>query len=158
MARKNYSDEFRRQAVELYESTPGASVKGIAADLGVERATLALWLDKLGTGTRTTPDGVRTRSPRPARAPRPTLGEVPGPDETPEQRLARLEAENKALRTEKTKVETERLPVRRRPLRHDLPPPPGVDGEAAVRTAGRATFLVLRLARRRTGPGRPHRR
>jgi transposase len=108
MARKNYSDEFRRQAVELYESTPGASVKGIAADLGVERATLALWLDKLDTGTRTTPDGTRSRSARSVRAPREKSGEVPAADETPEQRLARLEAENKALRAEKSKLETER--------------------------------------------------
>ena len=29
MARKNYSEEFRRQAVDLYESTPGATVRGI---------------------------------------------------------------------------------------------------------------------------------
>ena len=108
MARKNYSDEFRRQAVELYESTPGATVKGIAADLGVERATLRLWLDKLGTGTRTTPDGTRSRSPRASRAPHRPDPFVPGLDETPEQRLARLEAENAALRAEKTKLETER--------------------------------------------------
>lgn len=108
MARKNYSDEFRRQAVELYESTPGATVKGIAADLGVERTTLALWLDNLGTGTRTGPDGTRSRSARSVRAPRQSSGAVPEADETPEQRLARLEAENKALRAEKTKLETER--------------------------------------------------
>ena len=107
MARKNYSDEFRRQAVELYESTPGATVKGIAADLGVERATLRLWLGKLGTGTRTDPDGSRSRSPRTARARRPDTF-VPSLEETPEQRLARLEAENAALRAEKTKLETER--------------------------------------------------
>ena len=37
MARKNYSDEFRRQAVDLYESTPGATVRGISDDLGIER-------------------------------------------------------------------------------------------------------------------------
>jgi transposase len=108
MARKNYSDEFRRQAVDLYESTPGATVSGIAADLGIERTTLALWLDNLGTGTRTAPDGTRTRSPRSARPPRETPGAAPTADETPQQRLARLEAENKALRAEKTKLETER--------------------------------------------------
>jgi len=28
MARKNYSDEFRRQAVDLYESSPGATLRG----------------------------------------------------------------------------------------------------------------------------------
>ena len=110
MARKNYSDEFRRQAVELYESTPGATVKGIAKDLGIERTTLALWIDRLGSGTRTAPDGTTTRttrSARPPQTPRPDTGE-PAQQETTEQRLARLEAENAALRTERTKLVTER--------------------------------------------------
>jgi len=31
MARKNYSEEFRQQAVDLYESTPGATLRGIGA-------------------------------------------------------------------------------------------------------------------------------
>ena len=44
MARKNYSDEFRRQAVDLYESTPGATLRGIADDLGISRGTLADWV------------------------------------------------------------------------------------------------------------------
>ena len=35
MAKKSYSEEFRRQAVDLYETTPGATVRGIAQDLGV---------------------------------------------------------------------------------------------------------------------------
>jgi transposase len=62
MARKNYSDEFRRQAVDLYESTPGATVRGIAEDLGrVERGTLRHWLDLYGTGKKTRPT-----APRPA--------------------------------------------------------------------------------------------
>ena len=108
MARKNYSDEFRRQAVELYESTPGATVKGIAADLGIERATLRLWLDRHGRGTRTAPDGTVTRDLRSMRDRAPQAPVVPGREETPEQRLARLEAENKALRAEKVKLETER--------------------------------------------------
>ncbi len=50
MSRKNYSEEFRRQAVDLYESTPGATVRGIAADLGIVRGTLRQWLDAYGTG------------------------------------------------------------------------------------------------------------
>lgn len=107
MARKNYSGEFRRQAVELYESTPGATVKGIATDLGIERTTLRLWLDRLGTGTRTTTDGATTGSPRPARTP-PSRAGAPSPAETTEQRLARLEAENAALRAEKATLVTER--------------------------------------------------
>ena len=43
MARKNYSEEFRRRAVDLYESTPGATVRGIAEDLGIVRGTLCPW-------------------------------------------------------------------------------------------------------------------
>ncbi len=52
MARKNYTDEFRRRAVDLYESTPGATLKGgIAADLGVSRGgALKEWVDKLARG------------------------------------------------------------------------------------------------------------
>ncbi len=52
MARKNYSEEFRRQAVDLYESTPGATVRGIADDLGVERGTLRHWLERSGPARR----------------------------------------------------------------------------------------------------------
>src|SRR5215212_10234978 len=44
MARKTYSEEFRRQAVELYRSTPGATLRGIATDLGITRGTLATWV------------------------------------------------------------------------------------------------------------------
>lgn len=33
MARKTYTDEFRRQAVDLYEQTEGATLSGIAGDL-----------------------------------------------------------------------------------------------------------------------------
>ncbi|ERS23155.1 IS3 family transposase [Cutibacterium avidum] len=37
MVRKNYTDEFRQRAVDLYESTPGATLKAIAGDLGISR-------------------------------------------------------------------------------------------------------------------------
>ena len=40
MARKTYTDEFRRQAVDLYEQTEGATLSGIAGDLGLVRGTL----------------------------------------------------------------------------------------------------------------------
>jgi hypothetical protein len=52
MARKDYSEEFRRQAVDLYESTPGATLRGITADLGVSRGTLADWVMRSGPGRR----------------------------------------------------------------------------------------------------------
>ncbi|WP_283139334.1 transposase [Rhizohabitans arisaemae] len=44
MALKDYSEEFRADAVALYESTPGATYKGIAADLGVSRGSLREWV------------------------------------------------------------------------------------------------------------------
>ena len=93
MARKNYSMEFRQQAVDLYETTPGATVKQIAGELGVSRGTLSLWVKDLGNGTRTN-DG-----PTPA---------TPPSGEPPVARIARLEAENARLRADKARVETER--------------------------------------------------
>ena len=105
MARKNYSEQFRRQAVDLYESTPGATLKGIAADLGIERATLKRWVDQYGTGKQTTADG--TTATRRASSQGSGSQPLSGP-ETPEQKIARLEAENAALRAEKTKLSTER--------------------------------------------------
>src|SRR3954449_7708480 len=72
MARKTYSEEFRRQAVELYRCTPGATLRGIPTDLGITRGTLATWVAALDpdptTGTTDAaapPAGGRTARPRP---------------------------------------------------------------------------------------------
>jgi transposase len=116
MARKNYSDEFRRQAVDLYESTPGATVRGIAEDLGIERSTLRHWLDLYGTGKKTAADGTLTTSPlKSASRSTPSPSLAPGQTEpagrvaeTPEQRIARLEARVRELEVETTKLTTER--------------------------------------------------
>ena len=98
MARKNYTDEFRRQAVDLYESTPGATLKGIADDLGISRGTLSDWVKALGTGSTTAPiTSPHTPLSRP---------------ETQTERVARLEAENAQLRAEKAKIETEKSILR----------------------------------------------
>ena len=115
MARKNYSEEFRRQAVDLYESTPAATVRNIAADLGVERGTLRHWLDLYGTGKKTAADGTLTGSP--LNPPRPGPGgQAPGrrpregdvAEETPEQELARLRARVAELEASEKKLTTER--------------------------------------------------
>ena len=107
MARKNYSEEFRRQAVDLYESTPGATLRGIAADLGVVRGTLSQWVDLYGTGKKTAPDGtLSTSPPKPAR--QHDDGVASSVDETPEQELARLRTRVRELETETTKLTTER--------------------------------------------------
>ncbi|WP_431841631.1 IS3 family transposase [Calidifontibacter indicus] len=105
MARKNYSEEFRRQAVDLYETTPGATVRGIADDLGIVRGTLRHWLEAYGTGKKTAADGTLTASPLKPR----TTPSSPVRVEPLEQRVTRLEAENAALRAETTKLTTERI-------------------------------------------------
>jgi transposase len=98
MARKNYTDEFRRQAVDLYESTPGATLRGIADDLGISRGTLADWVKTFGTGSTTAPIGS-PRSPA-------------GRPETPAEKVARLEAEVSQLRSDMAKIETEKSILR----------------------------------------------
>ena len=114
MARKSYSDEFRRQAVDLYESTPGATFKGIAADLGITRGALAEWVRALGTGTTTTTAGMTAAgSPGPAfKASRhvPAARSAPGSGkgESAAARIARLEARVAELEAETTKLSTER--------------------------------------------------
>ncbi len=99
MARKHYTDEFRRQAVDLFESTEGATVKGIAEDLGIAWGTLAQWVSVLGTGTTTAPTGPATAS---------NSGSPPGRVESQAARLVRLEARVRELEAEKVKLSTER--------------------------------------------------
>lgn len=106
MARKNYSEEFRRQAVDLYESTPGATVRGIAEDLGIVRGTLRHWLEVYGTGKKTAADGTLTSSPLQAK--RSAMSSVSPADETPEKKIARLEARVNELEVETAKLSTER--------------------------------------------------
>ncbi len=98
MARKSYTDEFRRQAVDLYECTPGATLRGIADDLGIARGTLADWVKTFGTGSTTAPIGS-PRSPA-------------GRPETPAEKVARLEAEVSQLRSDMAKIETEKSILR----------------------------------------------
>ena len=53
MVRKSYDETFKRRAVDLFESTPGASANGIAGDLGVAPSTMWKWIRELGSGLRT---------------------------------------------------------------------------------------------------------
>lgn len=92
MVKKDYSPEFRQQAVELYENTPGATASGIASDLGVAPSTLGKWIARHGSGKTTRALGAPTvRS-----------------SETLEQKVQRLEAELKVERSERKKLETEK--------------------------------------------------
>jgi transposase len=119
MARKNYTDEFRRQAVDLYRCTPGATLRGIAADLGISRHTLNDWVRALDPATASmTTDGARgtqAGSSRPGRASGRGRGRGRGRGLPPQDelvalraRVAALEGEKTTLETEKVKLETER--------------------------------------------------
>lgn len=94
MARKNYPDEFKRDAVALCRDTEGATITVIAAELGVSEATLSAWCKAAGVPIR------HRRSASPATT-------TPGA-EAPEQELARLRAVNQQLRADKTRLSTER--------------------------------------------------
>ena len=102
MAMKDYSEEFKVDAVALYESTPGATYKGIAADLGVARGTLRTWV--LAEHERRGVDpAAQARAQRPARA------YVPRGASTPEaMRIRELEARIRALEASERKLASER--------------------------------------------------
>src|SRR5262245_44313418 len=113
MARKNYTQEFRRQAVDLYRSTPGATLRGIAADLGISRGTLQVWvhtLDPDPTSPSSAPLSELDQRPgrRAGRA-----GSAAGELAALRARVAALETENAELVVEQTKLETERDILRR---------------------------------------------
>ncbi|MEV0488472.1 IS3 family transposase [Streptomyces sp. NPDC050508] len=98
MAMKDYSDEFKADAVALYESTPGATYKSIAADLGVNRATLREWV--LRDRERR---GVTAAAAKPAAQPREAV-----PSADPDERVRQLEARVAELEANERKLATER--------------------------------------------------
>ncbi|MFI5881676.1 transposase [Streptomyces sp. NPDC051554] len=103
MAMKDYSDEFRADSVALYESTPGATYKSIAADLGVNRATLREWV-------------LRDRERRGVTAAVEKPGGPPGeavPSVDPDERVRLLEARVAELEASERKLATERDILRR---------------------------------------------
>lgn len=108
MARKTYTEEFRRRAVDLYETTPGATVRSIAGDLGITRGALRQWLALHGTGRKTGADGAPAPSPLKPGAGSGGTDRAPDPQESPAEAIARLEAENRALRAQAAKLTTER--------------------------------------------------
>lgn len=108
MARKTYTEEFRRRAVDLYETTPGATVRGIAEDLGLARGTLRQWLVLHGTGRKTGADGMPTGSPLKSGAGGWATSPAPSTLESQAEVIARLEAENRDLRAQAAKLTVER--------------------------------------------------
>ncbi|WP_369779997.1 IS3 family transposase [Streptomyces sp. R33] len=101
MAMKDYSDEFRADAVALYESTPGATYKSIAADLGINRATLREWVLRDRECRGAGPVAARAGQTS-ARAGQAT------PSADPDERIRQLEARVAELEANERKLATER--------------------------------------------------
>ncbi|AJI79969.1 transposase [Corynebacterium singulare] len=47
-----YSEQFKRDAVALYENNEDLSLHAASAELGVNRSSLFSWLKRYGTGKR----------------------------------------------------------------------------------------------------------
>ncbi|WP_185036657.1 IS3 family transposase [Streptomyces candidus] len=90
MVMKNYPPQFKADAVALYESRPEATIRSVAADLGINPETLRNWVRAAGVSR---PRGRRTQEPAPPPAP--------------------LEAENAALRKKVRELEEEREILRK---------------------------------------------
>jgi transposase len=117
MARKNYTDEFRRQAVDLYRATPGATLRGIAADLGISRHTLSEWV-RAQTATAGTAgaDATSGAASRPGRTGGPGRRRGLSPEDelaALRARVAALQTQNDELVAEQAKLVTEREILRR---------------------------------------------
>ena len=100
MTKKKYSDEFKADAVRLYENRPEVSYSTLAADLGVARGSLKTWVHQ----ARKNATSAQPRSTENADA-----------SETPQEQLARMHAEieqirarNQALVAENDKLSEER--------------------------------------------------
>ncbi|MFD4723434.1 IS3 family transposase [Streptomyces sp. NPDC058423] len=90
MVMKNYPPQFKADAVALYESRPEATIRQVAADLGINPETLRNWVRAAG-----------------ASRPRGRRAEVSAEPPTP------LEAENAALRKKVRELEEEREILRK---------------------------------------------
>ncbi|MFF6946818.1 transposase [Streptomyces lavendulae] len=87
---KHYPPEFKADAVALYESRPGATIRSVAADPGVNPETLRNWVRAAGASR-----ARGRRAEEPARPPAP------------------LQAENAALRKKTRELEEEREILRK---------------------------------------------
>ncbi|MDD1064211.1 IS3 family transposase [Streptomyces cocklensis] len=102
MAMKDYSDEFKADAVALYESTHGATYKDIAADLGINRATLREWVLRDRERRGIAPVDARRGGTTQARAGNPAASA------DPDERIRQLEARVAELEASERKLATER--------------------------------------------------
>jgi transposase len=65
---KHYPPEFRAEAVALYRSRPGTTIKSVAQDLGINHETLRNWIrlaDAQRTGPQVTTSATGAAPPSP---------------------------------------------------------------------------------------------
>ena len=54
-----YSEQFKRDAVALYENNEDLSLNAASTELGINRASLHSWIKKYGTGKRARTKAMR---------------------------------------------------------------------------------------------------
>nr|WP_261991872.1 IS3 family transposase [Streptomyces sp. or43] len=101
MAMKDYSDEFKTDAVDLFESTPGATYKSIAADLGINRNTLRNWVLRAREVRGVGPDAARNTGTVSRAAQVTAAADADERIRQLEARVAELEASERKLATER---------------------------------------------------------
>ncbi|MDN5806527.1 MAG: IS3 family transposase [Brevibacterium sp.] len=101
MPKKKYSDEFKADAVELYETHPDMSYTQVAADLGVSRGAVKTWVYQSRKAAGAVPTGSADHP------------------ETTEDEIARLRVENADLleRQKRLRAENDQLAEERAILR-----------------------------------------
>ena len=57
-----YSEQFKRDAVALYENNEDLSLNSASAELGINRASLHSWIKKYGTGKRAHSKNMRDKA------------------------------------------------------------------------------------------------
>ena len=57
-----YSEQFKRDAVALYENNEDLSLHAASAELGVNRSSLFSWLQQYGTGKRARTKTMRDKA------------------------------------------------------------------------------------------------
>lgn len=92
MVMKHCPSEFKAEAVALYRSRPGATIKSVATDLGVNTETLRNWI-RAADGRRPASHAA-TRQAAPAGAPDPVAAELAAA----RKRIRELEEERDILR------------------------------------------------------------
>ena len=80
-----YSEQFKRDAVALYENNEDLSLHAASAELGVNRSSLFSWLQQYGTGKRARTKAMRDNAK----------------ETTDSERIRQLEKENAKLREER---------------------------------------------------------